>query len=937
MSKPLFQVANFVRRVSWSFCYAVLCVFCTGFLQASETGEIKGKVLDEGKVPLPGVAITATSPSLQGIRTAVTDEDGDFKLPLLPVGEYSLTFELEGFRKTTQRGYRVRLGFTISINVVLTMATLAEEVTVTATQPLIDKTRVDTSYRVNVDELHFAPIQERTIEEIVAYTPGVTGIRASSLNGAGTGLPSFRGEGEEGNNWLIDGLSSRGVKYNDPGVVINYDAWKEVQIVSDGFSPDWGQAMGGTINIVTKSGGNEFHGEIGALIRNWNLRSDRESQLSLATEPSTNNNQFFGNLGGPIIKDKLWFFFSNNLFNTLDKTEEQSIGWLTYPAGNRTLNTNNFFGKLTYTPIERHTFSISGGWDTFVNQNGGIGLPETYTKQDYSNYSYRLNYQGILSSQTLVQVAYGGFVRDLAYGPLDEDFGPASYFWQDIGQVTNNAIWAESSLEERTDFAARLTHYLDFGSWGDHDIGAGFGYFRAYAETDARKTGLDMDLWKGNGFDNGADLTWIEPGLPTLLSESGDYSVNNATRGIFLYLMDRFTIGRFSIMLGLRTDTQKVYDDLGQEIWSWGIGDFLSPRFSIAMDILGDGKNILKFGYGKFRETVSTSMLVWYNSRGADAFRQYQWIGSQDPSDEQLKNPANWEFSFEQSSESTPETVDPQIKPNKMNKFLLEFGHRFGVNWAVKLRGVYSKTGDLIESIGIYDPTTLVSFLTTNFEHKKRDYRAIELELNGRIADRFTLFASYTWSQAKGATPGQLEWGTWQLMVGSGKNNGGFGLHPLLPDGHPDKEFIDELFFGHGGRGIGDAGWYGFLPYSVNHQVKALGIYRAPYNIMISVGIDYISGYHWEKKGLSNAYGFYLTFPERRGGRTTPAHWYLDLAVEKNVILPQGFALGFRLNFSNILNSQQPISYVKEDTSLFGEIWARQQPRWLQLQFIFRF
>ena len=914
----------------------IFCLIFTGIILATETGEIKGQVIDEIGEPLPGVNITAQSPQLQGIRTAVSDREGRFRLPLLPVGVYSLTFELEGFSKIRQSGYQVKLGFTISIEVVLKMEIIAEEVLVTAEPPLIDKTKVDTSYRINVDELNCAPIQERTIEEIVAYTPGVAGVRASSLEGAGTGLPSFRGEGEEGNNWLIDGLSSRGVMYNDPGVTINYDAWEEVQVVSDGFSPDWGQALGGTVNIVTKSGGNEFHGELGSLIRNWHLRANRESQLSLATEPNTNHNQIFGNLGGPIIKDKLWFFFSDNFFRQSDLTQTQSIGWLTLPEGSRNLHTNNFFGKFTYTPHRNHTISLGGNWNTFVSQNGGIGLPETYTKTDFSNYSFRLSYRGILSSDTVIQAAFGRFARNSRIKPLDDDYGPAAYFWQDIGQMTNNAEYDESLKERRTDLMARLTHYIDFGSLGNHEIGAGFGYYKTYSEVAYLWTGKDMDLWKDNGFDNGTSVFWIEPGLPTQLTEMGLYAYNNATQGIFLYLMDRFSIGRFSIMLGLRTDTQTVYDDSSQKLWSWGLGDFLSPRISIAFDLLGDGNNILKFGYGKFRNPLTTKVLMWFNSFGASPFRQYQWVGERNPSDEQLINPANWEFSWEQSAETTPGDVDPNIKPNSTNKFLLEFDRRLGLFWVVKIRGIYSYARNLIEDIGVYDPDLLINFPTTNFELKKRDYKAIEVELNGKIADKFKLYASYTWSQAKGTNPGQREYGTWNLVASGGSDIGPFGDHAKLPDGHPDKDFVDGIFNGLGGRGIGDAGWYGFLPYSVDHQIKALGTYYAPYNFMISLGLEYISGYHWEKKGLSG-YGFYITFPEGRGGRTTPAHWYMDLLIEKNFILLQGFVLGLRLNVYNLLNSQKPISFVKEDTTLFGQVWARQQPRWLQLQIVFKF
>ena len=408
-------MGKFLKR-AFSLC---VCIFFALSLYASETGEIRGKVMDGEGVPLPGVTITAQSPNLQGTRSVYSDENGNFKIPLLPVGKYSLTFELSGFEKITQTGYDVRLDFTISIEVVMKMTAISEAITVSAETPLIDKTKVDTSYRLNADDLARAPIQERTIQEIVTYTPGVTGTRASTVYGTDTGLPSFRGEGEEGNNWLVDGLSSRGSRKNDPGVRINFDSWAEVQVISDPFEPDMGHSMGGIVNIVTKSGGNEFHGEVGALIRNRHLRADRKEQLSVATVPSTSINQYYGNIGGPIIKDKLWFFLSNNYHRTADVTDAESIGWLNFPSGEKKLNTNNLFGKITYTPHVNHTFSFSGTLDTFLSQSGGIGLPETYTKAVYTHYSYRINYKGIIDQNTFLEAAFGQTDRDSTLKPLE--------------------------------------------------------------------------------------------------------------------------------------------------------------------------------------------------------------------------------------------------------------------------------------------------------------------------------------------------------------------------------------------------------------------------------------------------------------------------------------------------------------------------------------
>jgi len=166
---------------------------------------------------------------------------------------------------------------------------------------------------------------------------------------------------------------------------------------------------------------------------------------------------------------------------------------------------------------------------------------------------------------------------------------------------------------------------------------------------------------------------------------------------------------------------------------------------------------------------------------------------------------------------------------------------------------------------------------------------------------------------------------------------GVFGDHPYVPEGEPEKEFLDSLFHGAGGIGVGDEGWYGFLPYSVDHVIKVLGTYMAPYGFNISAGIEYLSGYHWEKKGFYEAIGSYFTYPEGRGGRTTPAHIYMDLSVEKDIVLQKGFIVGLGLNVYNLFNSQRPISFVKEDTDLFGQVWGRQLPRWLQFKVTIRF
>lgn len=921
-----------------------VCLFLVNSLFAVETGEIKGKVTDDEGMPLPGVTVTAKSPRLLGTRTVITGEDGSFRLSLLPIGTYDLTYELQGFTTRTEKGYFVRLGMTLSIQVVMTIATVEEEITVTAESPLIDKTKTDTSYRLSAEDLARAPVQGRTIQEIVAYTPGVTGVRACTLYGYGEGLPSFRGEGGEGNNWLVDGLSSSGARENEPGVRINFDSWDEVQIVSDGFTPDLESAVGGVINIVTKSGGNVFHGEAAALIRDHHLRAERRDQLSIVTEPDTSIHQYYGNIGGPIIRDKLWFFLSDNLFRRADDTEEETIEWLTYPPGARRRYTNNVFGKVTFSAHENHTLSLSGTFDKFLSQSGGTGLPERYTKTVYTDYSYRINYKGILTADTLLEAAFGQQDQDRIRKPLEENYGPPEYYFLDITQYTNNAAGDSISIEKRTDFTLRLTQYLETGSFGSHELGIGVSYYETYGEAGANWTGSDYDLWPGNGFDNGVLIKWNEPGDPDIYHEYGFYGFFNTTKGFGVYLKDKISFDRFTLMLGVRSETQKALDDMDNEIWSWGIGDFLSPRASLAVDLLGDGNNILKLGFGIFSDTVTTRVLEFFNSRGGFSFRDYEWQGPSDPTDAQLKTAANWLWVHEQSPATNPMFFDPDLKPTKTYKYLVEFDRRLGPNWALKIRGIYQKTRDLLDDVVTWIPELEDPYgigegwwywELINFEEKRRDYKAIEVEVNGRIADKFMLNASYTWSEAKGTNPGQFELGPWAGGMGSGYHVGVFGDHCVIPEDNFWYPRLDTS--GLGGVETGDEGWYGFLPYSVDHVVKVFSTYLAPYDFILTLGFEWLSGYHWAKIGFQPLYGDYMTFPEGRGGRTTPEHTYVDLSVQKDFILPQGFTIGLRLNVYNLLNRQDPVSYVRADTPLFGGVYGRQRPRWLQFHVMIKF
>ncbi len=914
----------------------------TPLLIAKETGDIQGKVVDENGEGLPGVAIVARSPNLQGVRSLFSSKNGAFRIPLLPVGTYALSFQLEGFTPITQENVIVRLGQVTDLLIVMTFKEIREEIVVTAETPFIDKTSTDTSFHLSSEDLERLPSQNRTVVDAVKFTPGVTGVRVNTRRGVAIeGQPSFRGEGEEGNNWIVDGLSVSGVRLRNSGPRLNFDSIDEIQIISDSFSPEFGSAQGGIINMVTKSGGNEIEGEFALVFSDKRLQSRPQEQLSAFGAPDrfSNYNWYF-NLGGPVIKDKLWFFLSNNLFIDTQQTRDTTIDYFLVSGGRLTTRTNNLFAKLTYAFNNNHNLSLTMIYQKSLGQKGGLGIPDLYDEKNFSDFIFRLNYKGILNPSTIIEAGLGRVIRDSLIQPVDEDFGPSQYYIEDLARNINNSYGKVIDDQKRLDFTFKLTKFVETDRFGRHELSFGFEYYSFSSEFGVDFTGKGEDIFPGDGFDSGTKIyfdTWREGQRdPTLFYEYGTFNFINSSRGIGLYFKDKVTWGRFTFMAGLRSQTQLSLDNEGEKLWSWNLNDFLSPRFSMAVDVTNDGNNILKLGWGRFSDLITTMPLGLLNSGAGLTFRTYGWIGPNNPAAEEIHAPSNWEFKNEQKAQ--PFDIAEGLDPNFLTRYLIEYDRRLGRDWAFKIRYIRTKAEDLLEVLAVLDLEKGFAFLFDNFEHKRRNYHGFEFELYGKLGQRFFLNASYNYSSAKGTNPGQTETGSWSQEEGSTNYLGMFGNHIAIPDlpGLSElKQKYDTELAGLGGRGIPDEeneSWYGKLPYSVDHSVKLNIIYTAPYGLSLTAAFEWLSGYYWEKLGFVPYFGGYYAFPEGRGTQETPAHSYLDIGIEKEFALQslgllENMSLTLRLDVFNLLNSQEPISYVKEDIPIFSAVWGRQQPR----------
>ncbi|HLT29195.1 MAG TPA: TonB-dependent receptor [Myxococcaceae bacterium] len=352
-------------------------------------GTIVGTVTDAStKQPVADVVVTATAPTLPGEQIVVTGADGQFRIPQLPAGTYSLRFDKESYRPFVRGGVPLRIDTTVRVNVELLPETAGETTIVVEDRaPTIDVGSATTGVNVSADMVRNLAVLRpggksgatRSFEGLLSMAPGANN-DAYGVSIAGTTSPE--------NSYTIDGLSVNDPAYGINGSQMSVEFVQDVNVATGGFMPEYGRSTGGVASVVTKSGSNEFHGSVFATwvpgVFQAESRSASPSVSSIRTTTKVHNVGDFGaTLGGPIVKDKLWFFVGFNpgfqrhavnvsYWNKVDANNYADEAYSSYRrfADNRTFQ---YFGKLTYTLNQDHSFTASvfgapwsaGGGDSF--------------------------------------------------------------------------------------------------------------------------------------------------------------------------------------------------------------------------------------------------------------------------------------------------------------------------------------------------------------------------------------------------------------------------------------------------------------------------------------------------------------------------------------------------------------------------------------------
>jgi len=291
-------------------CLISLFVLSASTLLAQSTGgRFTGKVTDASGAVLPGVAVTLTNDASGVARATTTNSDGDYSFPETPVGTYHLEFDLAGFKKNLQPNVILQLNQVLTVNETLQIGERKDVVEVTTEAPIVDTTSTQLGAVINDRSIAQLPLNARNTYQFLSLQPGVQSTVGADLyyGSSDAGSVSVNGGRGRANNFSVNGGDANDLFVNTPTINPSPDAVEEFRVLTNSFDAEFGRNSGSVINVVTKSGGNNFHGDAYDFLRNKVLNSKNYFDL---TKSKYIQNQFGATLGGPIRKDKTFFFAS---------------------------------------------------------------------------------------------------------------------------------------------------------------------------------------------------------------------------------------------------------------------------------------------------------------------------------------------------------------------------------------------------------------------------------------------------------------------------------------------------------------------------------------------------------------------------------------------------------------------------------------------------
>lgn len=937
------------QRLKRITLWAVLVAMSPGVaLAQSTTASIIGRVTDESGSVLPGVTITATSPVLQVASiSAVTDAQGDYRLTPLPIGTYTVIYELQGFQSVRHEDVRLTIGFTARQDVVLKVGTIAETVTVSGASPVVDVTATAASTEFTRETLEVIPSSRSGFSSLLAQAPGAR----SSWDvggGAATEQPIFRAFGQAGEPWpSVEGIITGQMGTNGNGNYTDYASFEEARVSTIGNGAEV-PTRGVAITTVVKSGSNNFHGGLSYGSFPPSLQSNNLDD-TVAAGAAVNSGRplllrydFGGELGGRIIRDRLWFYGSARRRRDVQEefTGVKSDGT---PAENNQLlwgHTQKVqyqmttAQKLVLFAQYQHKFDVSEAsefraWESRSNK-------PTMTQMAKVEYQATLGTSMVLSAQTSYW-KYRTYYFGIHHGPYASD-QPAGVSRTDLftgytsGEFDNVGRRAkELSFQQR----ASLSWYKPDFIHGSHNVKVGIEYIDtlnspAYVKRPA--TSGEYQLV----FDNGVPRelrTWNTPTKPM------DYAHN-----LGVYVTDSWSLSRkLTLNLGVRFTHNPGFINEGcreavdfAPASCWERIEFVTynsvvPRLHAAYDITGDGKTLIKGGWGRFAHLRYPTLEVGPADPNLRSTTRWRWT---DPNGNGLYDPGEVDLdpngpAFIAQSGGSNTRPNPNEKQPYQDELYGSLERQVMTDFAARLTGVYSRAVNSHRLTNVLRPPSAYTIQVNNPDPGEDGlvgtaddtgetitYYEFPATLAGRAFELFQLSNSdqtVTFSSFEVALS-KRQSNNWQMQASfsATKRNIPYinGLDPTeqgsstrIANDTPN----DEIF-------AADRTW--------EWTGKFSGAYQFPKSFMLSANFEHRSGEPWARQVLVRGGA---TIPsitlrvEPIGTRRLPHRNLTNVRLQKILSLGAGQRVELRANVYNLFNANTVMNVVKRAGPNFGQ------------------
>lgn len=872
---------------------------------AQTTGGLTGTVSDAQGGALPGVTVEVSGPTLQGSRLAITDESGDYRLALLPPGNYRVSFTLEGIGSEVREGVAVDLGREARLDISLRGTAATEQITVTAEAPTVDTASSNLGVSLGLRSIETLPTG-RNYSSIAQVTPGVS-TDANPENTDQSTITVYGSSGAE-NTFYIDGINTTGVEYGFQGKQLNFEFIQAIDIRTGGYEAEFGRSTGGVINVITKSGGNEFHGDVFGYFDDDGAQSNPEPTVSTGGTVEGFSKQDYGfGLGGYLMKDRLWFFAAyDKVENTTDTAlpAGPQAGQIVESTSDRDLAS----AKLTYNLSPGQ--SLIGTFFQDPREDAGAindgehrlnGEPSTYLgKQEFGGQDVALRYEGVLASSWIVTAQVSRHEEENSIGPATADGNRIEF----RDSANNNFQTGGFGLVQEKTFERNGYSASVAAVFGDHQAKFGVEFEDETAEVvKFMSGGQRVDILEN-------PVNPLRPIYSHFYWTTPDATIQNAPTSQLLaapahdvttaFLQDRWNITpSLTLSYGIRWDRQEIYDRFGVKVID--LKEDYAPRLGLIWDPTHDGRSKLFASFGRYYEQIPMDLVI----RSFSLERQARIFNFSPTS-----TAPNAQAELEGEVESKilggfTEPADPNLKNQYLEELLVGGEREVAPNLAVGVKAIYREYGRVIEDFlciddgtycignpgeGIMQRVFTYDYSTTFPAPKpERKFEGVQIDVNKRFANNWQMLASYLYSTLDGNFDGSYAPFT---NVGADPNiSAAYDYYDFFTDGQNLDVITNQ----------------GPLSNDRRHQFKVSGVYLTPWKLSIGASAYYRSGTPLTRYGFSDGYGRYEFFLTERGAEgRQPATYEADLHLGYPIETGP-MTVNLMLDVFNLLDAQRPV------------------------------